>query len=227
MDKFSLAQEINIFADPMLNNGADMESVKKKGEILCQYFKDNPEDITNNGRTSYHVGSAMYFYLNTISNEEKSQEYRFALLVASVNFYEALKFGDAQSVASAYRLHLLLTQNSDFFIPVILQLTNESLGSILNKNKDEIDKDVRKFMSYVEYCLFMFCQQDGAQMGWLVLHKEEKDEFQRLYAKYVQRYKIEDFNNRKLFEIGNKWLNAIINVLIENKLQSYMFLGII
>lgn len=114
-----------------------------------------------------------------------------------------------------------------FFIPVILQLTNESLDSILNKNKDEIDKDVRKFMSYVEYCLFMFCQQDGAQMGWLVLHKEEKDEFQRLYAKYVQRYKIEDFNNRKLFEIGNKWLNAIINVLVENKLQSYMFLGII
>ena len=102
MDNFNLVQEINILANPSLNGEVDVTNVKKKGNSLCQHFKDNPEDITNNGRTSFHIGSAMYFYLKTISNEKESQEYKFALLVASINLHEALKFGDIQSVVSAY-----------------------------------------------------------------------------------------------------------------------------
>lgn len=227
MDNFNLVQEINILANPSLNGEVDVTNVKKKGNSLCQHFKDNPEDITNNGRTSFHIGSAMYFYLKTISNEKESQEYKFALLVASINLYEALKFGDIQSVVSAYRLHLVLVHNPEFFEPIILRLTNDSLASMLSKAPEESKKDIRKFMSHIEYCLFMYCQQDGAQMGWQTLHKKEKVEFQNVYAEYTKRYKIDEFNNNTLFDRGNKWLNALISVLIKDKLQSYNFLGVI
>lgn len=227
MDNFNLAQEINILADSNLNGGFDVTNVKKKGSSFCQHFKDNPEDITNNGRTSFHIGSAMYFYLKTISSEKESQEYKFALLVASINLYEALKFGDCQSVVSAYRLHLILVHNPEFFKPIILGLINDSFASMLSKDPEENKKDIRKFMSHIEYSLFMYCQQDGAQMGWLVLHKEEKTEFQNIYVKFTKRYKIENFNNNTLFDRGNKWLNALISDLIKNKLESYKFLGVI
>lgn len=227
MDKFNLAQEINILADPNLNGGFDAINVKKKGSSFCQLFKDNPEDITNNERTSFHIGSAMYFYLKTIFNEKESQEYKFALLVASINLYEALKFGDVQSVISAYRLHLMLVHNPGFFEPIIMGLTNDSIGSMLSRDSEEIMKDVRKFMSHIEYNLFMYCLQDGVQMAWLVLHKEERAEFQKLYAEFTKRYKIDNFNNNTLFDRGNKWLNALIGVLITEKLESYKCLGII
>lgn len=227
MDIFSLAQEINILANPVLNGEKDVTNIKKKGSTLCQYFKDHPEDIASNERTSYHIGSAMYFYSKTISNESESQEFKFALLVASIKLYGALKYGDVQSIISAYRLHLALINNPDFFEPIILELTNDSLASMLNKNHEESKKDIRKFMSYVEYCLFMFCQQDGAKIGWSSLLKEEKEEFQNIYTKYMQKYKIDDFNNQTFFNRGNKMLNALVNVLIEEKLQSYMFLGAI
>ena len=227
MDYFKLAQEINILADPNIKGGFDVTNVKNKGNIFCRYFKDNAEDITNNERASFHIGSAMYFYLKTISNEKESQEYKFALLVASINLYEAFKFGDIQSVVSAYRLHLILVHNPEFFNTVILSLINDSAASLLSKDSEENTKGIRKFMSYIEYCLFMYCQQDGAQIGWLALHDEEKIEFQNMYAEFMKRYKVENFDNITLFDRGNKWLNALINTLINNNLESYKFLGVI
>lgn len=225
MDTFDLAQEINILANPNLNSGFDVLNVKKKGCSFCQHFKDNPEYITNNGRHAFHIGSAMYFYLKTISDEKESQEYKFALLVTSINLYEALKFSNIQSVISAYRLHLVLVHNPEFFAPIILGLTNDSLASMLSKDSEESKKDIRKVMYHIEYCLFMYCQQAGAQMGWQVLYKEEKVEFLNVYTDFIKRYKTDGFNDNILCDIGSKWLNAIISVLIKDYLELYKFIG--
>ncbi|MGM9825477.1 MAG: hypothetical protein ACI3Z8_03465 [Paludibacteraceae bacterium] len=224
---FKIAQEINMLATSSLG-GFDVVNVKKKGSGFCQHFKDNPEDVTNNGHNSYHIGSAMYFYLKTISNEKESpeyQEYRFALLVATINLYEALEFGDIQSMISAYRLHLVLVQNPNIFEPIIMRLTNDSIASILSKDSEELKIDTKKVMFYIEYCLFMYCRQDP-QIGWLVLNDEEKVEFENVYAEFTQRYKTDNFNDNRFFVIGNKWLNAIISVL-KKRLEGYKVIGLI
>lgn len=118
-------------------------------------------------------------------------------------------------------------QNPEFFTPIILRLTNDSLASMFSKDPEENKKDIRKFMAYIEYCLFMYCKQNGAQMGWLGLHKEEQEEFENIYAAFTKRYKIDNFNSNTLFDSGNRRLNALISDLINNILGTYNVFGVI
>lgn len=57
MDKFALAQKINISAE--FNQH---EELSLKGHEFYEYLYNNVQEIKNNGRHSFHIGSAFYFY---------------------------------------------------------------------------------------------------------------------------------------------------------------------
>lgn len=221
MDKFNLAQEIVIEA----THSGCTDTLKSKGHQFYKYLETNVSEIKGNGRHSFHIGNAFYFY-RTVLTDKKSIEYKLSLLIAYINLYEALQYQDIQSIVAAYRLHILIASEKSFFEPKMMTFMGKTVGEILDTPPNEINASLRKSYFALQYCLFQFCQESKSPIAWECLQKSEKQNFESIYKEYQQKYKISDFNNDKYFELGNKLLNALYKVMIESDLQQFEFLGV-
>lgn len=113
MDKFNLAQEIT--TEALFNH--DMERLKLKGHQFYKYLQTNTSEVKGNERDSFHIGSAFYFYRTVLDDHKEDVEYKFSILTAYINLFESLVYRDLQSIIAAYRLHILLVSEKDFFYP--------------------------------------------------------------------------------------------------------------
>lgn len=223
MDKFQIAQSIHLAVSQ-----ADGENIIcSKGHELCSYFQNNTNEVKGNGRNSYHIGTAMFFYKDYINQNTDSIEYKFTRLVAYVNLYEALSFQDTQSVIGAYRLHILLDKERDFFRTQLMMFLGLSLDKILNADSDEITKKINKLFYSIQYSLFMYCRSSQESFSFEALNANEKKKFSLIYDRFQEQYGISDFNDDETFKTGSKILNELYKELCENHLEQYDFLGIL
>ena len=219
MDKFALAQKINISA-----TFNQHEELCLRGHEFYEYLNDNVKEIKNNGRHSFHIGSAFYFY-RTVQKNKEDFEHRFSNLVAYINLYEALAFGDMQSITAAYRLHILLIEEKNFFEAKLLKFTGKSVGEILDTDPNEIEKLLKKFLFTLQYYLFRYCQDSASPCAWQCLSENERQTFECIYKQFQQRYKISDFTNDTYSNLGKKISDILYEELSENDLSKIEFLG--
>lgn len=218
MDKFALAQKINISVS--LNH---YEELRLKGHEFYEYLNNNVQEIKNNGKHSFHIGSAFYFYRTTQENKNDF-EYKFSILVAYINLYDALTFGDIQSIVAAYRLHILLIEEKNFFEPRLLKFTGKSVGEILDDDSNEVKNILNKFLFTQQYYLFKYCQSTSP-IAWQSLLEFERKSFERIYKQFQQRYKISDFTNDTYSNLGKKVSDSLYKELSENALSTIELLG--
>lgn len=222
MDKFNLAQEIVMEAT---HNGCT-ETLKSEGHQFYKYLETNVSEIKGNGRHSFHIGNAFYFY-RAVLTDKKSIEYKLSLLIAYINLYEALQYQDTQSIIAAYRLHILVASEKSFFEPKMMTFMGKTIGELLDTPSNEINVSLRELYFTLQYCLFQFCQESKSPIAWDCLQKSEKQNFESIYKEFQQKHKMSDFNNDEYFKLGCKLLNAMYKVMSENDLQKFEFLGVL
>ena len=150
MDKFDISQSINISA-----NSNNIEEVIEKGKNLCDYLMQNISEVKNNGRVSFHIGSALYFYQKALTDKSNT-EFKFTLSSSVINLYESLQFRDVQSLMAAYRLHLLIMSNIDFFKKTMMHFIGTP-NKLFEMSSEDINKYISGFIYHLEYGLFSYC----------------------------------------------------------------------
>lgn len=219
MDKLNTAQNINIAAT-LTNN---IDTICSEGNKLYSFLENNINEITRNKRSGFHIGSAMYFYKNYIDKEKDSIKYKLVTLIAYVNLYESLAFRDIQSVIGAYRLHMLLVDEKQFFRDRLrLQW---SLDELLNMDADVLSATISTLIYSIQYALFAYCRQTS--YGWTALSTTERKKFERIYHQFKGNAKTYDFNDDSIFKTGFDMLNYLYKFICENDLQYYETLGVL
>lgn len=219
MDKFACSQSIHL---ALLQSDGE-KIIRSKGHELCAYLIENTHEIKGNGRHSYHIGTAMYIYLDYIK-DTNSLEYKFTRLISYVNLFEGLAYQDSQSVIGAYRLHILLDKERDFFCKRLMGFLGKSVGEILDTEPDEIKENINKLFYLIQYTLFMYCSQDPS--SFQALSDTDKNKFNLLYNRFDKKYSISVFDNDEKFKKGSEVLRELYKDLSEGYLEQYEFLGV-
>lgn len=219
MDKFEISQSIHLAL--LQSDGENI--IRSKGHELYSYLEENTHEIKGNGRHSYHIGTAMYIYQDYIQDTD-SIEYKLTRLIAYVNLFEGLSYQDSQSVIGAYRLHILLDKERDFFYKRLMGFLGKSVGEILDTEPDEIREKLDKLFYSIQYTLFMYCSQDPSSFN--ALNDADKAKFNLLYNRFIKKYPISVFDNDETFKKGSEVFRGLYKDLSEEYLQQYEFLGI-
>ncbi len=222
MNKFELAQDIN--AEALFNTNTEL--LKSKGHLFYKYLQANIAEVKENKRDSFHIGSAFYFYRMVIDDNKENIEYKFSILTAYINLFEALSYRDLQSIIAAYRLHILLVSEQDFFKPKMMSFTGESLEVIFSIEIDKLNKMLNKMYFLLQYCLFQYCQEDHGRIIWKGLHEKERQTFENMYKQFQYKYNISEFDNDRYFKLGYELLTALHKELCDN-LQIFTHWGVL
>lgn len=220
MELFEIAQNINLAV------GQPNEStiINKEGQKLYLRLKQNTNEIKGCNRHSFHIGSAMYFYKNYIDRENDKTNHKLATLITYVKLYESISYQDLQSLIGAYRLHILLIEEKDFFYPKLMNLLLSSIEELFNDDSmKKISKQLDKLYFAAQYTLFYYCSDDPGMFR--AMNITEKEKFEQIYALFKKEHKICKFENKNIIELGIKVLKFLYDTLCEDSLSQFECLG--
>lgn len=189
---------------------------------LYDYFWNNPDDIIRDDGVNFHVGSAFYFYVRSINNQD-TEKYRFAALVSFLNLYQALMAQNMQSCMAAHRLQLLISSDTQFF-PASLMGTMYKVRQLLDENSDNVFDKIETLKSFINYFLSQFIIGTGA-VG--LLTQDEQKAFKIYFDTIaIEIKKCSPDARRKNIIKGNQVMNALCEDFQE-KINIVRFLGAI
>lgn len=220
MELFKIAQSINL----AVGRPNEAIVIKQEGQKLYLHLKQNTNEIKGCNRNSFHIGSAMYFYKNYIDKENDTTNHKLATLMAYVKLYESISYQDLQSLIGAYRLHILLIDEKDFFCPKLMNLLLSSIEELfINDSMNKISKELDKLYFAAQYTLFYYCSDDPGIFREMNI--AEKEKFEQIYALFKTEHKICKFENKNIIELGIKVLKFLYETLCEDSLSQFESLG--
>lgn len=222
MDIFKSAQRI-IFATEQQNESA---VIKKEGDNLLSYFQKNIDKIEGRDRHSFHIGSAMYFFKDYVEKETDSTKHKLTTLIAYIKLYESISYQDMQSLAGAYRLHILFVDEKDFFYPRLMKLLVSSLNELFEADSRDISKQLEKLFYSAQYTMFYYCMGESPYV-FEALNVSEKERFEQIFATFKKEHKVCKFEDKSTIDLGVKVLNSLYRILCESDLGSYMHFGML
>lgn len=217
MDKLELTEAV---ITAKISN--EIDNLKNYGKKLCNLFEECPDELYDNKRRAFHIGTAFYFYRSVLKDKEELH-YKFSIIAAYLNLFDSLQYQDGQSLVAAYRLHILTMEEKQFFDTRMLSLIG--LNELFSMDTDEVNKLQKKFYFTLQYCLFNYCKDQP--LGYIGLLDEEKKTFENIYKQYRIRYKDTNFNNQQYIDLGRKLLNSLYERFKNEDLGSFLFLGTI
>lgn len=220
MDIFKSAQKILFAAKPL----KESTIIKKEGEILYSYLEKNISEITGCNRNSIHLGAAMYFFKDYVEKESDSTKHKLTTLIAYIKLYESISYQDLQSLIGAYRLHILLVDEKDFFYPKLMRLLVSSLNELFEVDNMKIRKQLDKLFYAAQYALFYYCMGEPIHI-FKTLNTSEQEKFEKIFATFKKEHKVFKFDDKNTIELGFKTLNSLYKMLYESDLQNFAHFG--
>ncbi|MBR5823192.1 MAG: hypothetical protein IKY67_03520 [Paludibacteraceae bacterium] len=219
MNISEIAQKINL----AVKQPNESVVINEEGQKLYLCLQQNINKIKGRNKDSYHLGSAMYFYRNYINKENESTKYKLMTLMAYIKLYESISYQDLQSLFGAYRLHILLVEEKEFFNIRLMRSLISSLDDLFSDNFMEISKKIDKLFYAMQYTLFYYCSDDPGMFR--AMDESEKEKFEQIYASFKKEYKICKFENKNTIELGIKTLKFLYETLSKSDLGQFESLG--